>query len=248
MRYFIQLAYDGSAYSGWQIQQNSNSVQETLQKALGLLLKEDVEITGSGRTDAGVHATSQIAHFDTSADFVPRDLVVKLNSFLPNDISTDKIFPVKDDAHARFSAITRSYEYHIHQKKNPFLRERSYFFNPKLDLELMNKAADLLKNFSDFESFSKVKTEVYTFQCEILDARWEKHGDQLVFHVTANRFLRGMVRTLVGTLLEIGQGRKSLSDLQEIIESKDRRKAGRAVPANGLFLTTITYPDQIRLD
>lgn len=247
MRYFIQLAYDGSAYSGWQIQQNAISVQETLQKALSTLCKEEVQLVGSGRTDTGVHATRQVAHFDIDIVLSAEDLVHKLNSFLPSDIAVHAIYPVHEEAHARFSAINRSYEYHIHQEKNPFLRERSYFFNPKLNLELMNKAAAVLMEYDDFESFSRVKTEVYTFQCKITRAEWEKKADQLIFHVTANRFLRGMVRALVGTLLEIGQERMSIQQLREIIESKDRRKAGRAVPPQGLYLTTISYPDDIRL-
>lgn len=247
MRYFIQLAYDGSAYSGWQIQQNAISVQETLQKALSTLCKEEVLLVGSGRTDTGVHATRQIAHFDIDSVLSAEDLVHKLNSFLPSDLAVHDIYPVKEEAHARFSAISRSYEYHIHQEKNPFLRERSYFFNPKLNLELMNKAAAVLMEYDDFESFSRVKTEVYTFQCKITRAAWEKKANQLIFHVTANRFLRGMVRALVGTLLEIGQERMSIQQLREIIESKDRRKAGRAVPPQGLYLTTISYPDDIRL-
>lgn len=246
-RYFLDIAYNGTAYHGWQIQENAHTVQAELEKCLSTLLRAEVEIMGSGRTDTGVHATHQVGHFDFQAN-LPEDLVYKLNSFLPKDISIQSIRQVDDEAHTRFDATQRSYQYCIHQVKSPFLEKLSYHYPKAVDVQLMNEAAEKLLREQNFESFSKVKTEVNTFICTIKEARWEKQNDSLVFHVTANRFLRGMVRALVGTLLDVGLGKLTVTDFVNIIESQDRRKAGRAVPAHGLYLTDVVYPDSVYRD
>ena len=247
MRYFITLAYKGTQYHGWQVQANAHSVQEALQHAFGLLLKRSVEITGSGRTDTGVHALEQVAHFDSETAVDEKQLTHQLNGLLPKDIVIHRIDKVRQEAHARFDATERSYQYVITSKKDPFGDELTYFFKKEVDVDLMNKAAKKLIGKKDFQSFSKVKTEVNTFICEIKEAFWKTENEKLVFCVTANRFLRGMVRALVGTLLEVGLGKSSVAAFAEIIESKDRRKAGRAVPPEGLFLTAVRYPENIYL-
>ena len=203
---------------------------------------------GSGRTDTRVHARQQIVHFDWAEILDTQQLQYKLNGILPPDISVNGVRKVNPEAHARFDATERSYEYLIHQAKSPFLENLSYHFSRPVDVALMNEAAKKLLGEQDFESFSKVKTEVNTFICTIKEARWEKQNDSLVFHVTANRFLRGMVRALVGTLLDVGLGKLNEAEFVNIIESKDRRKAGRAVPAHGLYLSRVSYPDSIYLD
>lgn len=247
-RYFLDIAYNGTAYHGWQIQENAHTVQAELQKCLSTVLRTDVEIMGSGRTDTGVHATHQIAHFDLTEALNDEQLVYKLNSFLPKDISIQSIRKVNEEAHTRFDATERSYQYFIHPAKSPFLENLSYYYPKVVDLTLMNEAAEKLLGEQNFESFSKVKTEVNTFICTIKEARWEKQNDSIVFHVTANRFLRGMVRALVGTLLDVGLGKLTVTDFVKIIESKDRKKAGRAVPAHGLYLTRVVYPDSVYID
>ena len=220
-------------------------MQAELQKCLSTLLRFPTDIMGSGRTDTGVHATHQVAHFDAEQAIDREQLSRKLNGILPDDISINAIKAVVPDANARFTAYERSYEYHIHQHKSPFKEDQSYFFTKRLDVEAMNQAVHQLLGEQDFESFSKVKTDVNTFICTIKEARWEKHNDSLVFHVTANRFLRGMVRAIVGTLLEVGLGKLSVQEFVNTIESRDRRKAGRSVPAHGLYLTRVIYPDSI---
>jgi tRNA pseudouridine38-40 synthase len=243
MRYFIECAYRGTNYSGWQIQNNALAVQEVIEKALSTLLKRKIDITGSSRTDAGVHAMQQMAHFDVQEEINNLDnLVYRINKVLPFDISIQRIFIVEDDYHSRFEAISRKYEYRISRKKNPFQRGLSYEFNGDLDINLMNEACKILFFNTDFQCFSKIHTDVLTFNCTIIEARWEeKIGDLLVFHIKANRFLRGMVRAIVGTLLEVGLGKISLVDFEEIILSKDRKKAGWSVPAEGLFLMEVNY-------
>lgn len=247
-RYFLDIAYNGTAYHGWQIQENAHTVQAELQKCLSTVLRTDVEIMGSGRTDTGVHATHQVAHFDLTEVLNDEQLVYKLNSFLPKDISIQSIRKVNEEAHTRFDATERSYQYFIHPAKSPFLENLSYYYPKVVDLTLMNEAAEKLLGEQNFESFSKVKTEVNTFICTIKEARWEKQNDSIVFHVTANRFLRGMVRAVVGTLLDVGLGKLTVTDFVKIIESKDRKKAGRAVPAHGLYLTRVVYPDSVYID
>ena len=245
MRYFLELSYAGTNYHGWQIQPNAVTVQETIEHALGLLLRSTIKITGAGRTDTGVHARQMFAHFDTEKAINPVDLTYKLNSFLPADIAIQKMLSVTDKAHARFDAIARSYQYFIHRYKNPFLTETSWYLSKDLDVDLMNKAARILLNYKDFKSFSKTHTDVKTYICDVRQAAWQTTDNQLVFHITADRFLRNMVRAIVGTLVDIGLHKISLDELIQIIESRDRSNAGFSVPAKGLFLTEIVYPPQI---
>ncbi len=243
MRFFLDISYKGTNFHGWQIQPNGNTVQAELEKALSTILKTETSIVGSGRTDTGVHATQQIAHFDSESK--PDDLVYKLNSFLPKDISVNELKEVNTEAHARFDATKRMYHYHINQSKNPFKQETSYYFTQAIDIELINKGCEIIKGWENFECFSKVHTEVNNFNCEIFKADWQQKGDEHLFIVEANRFLRGMVRAMVGTLLDVGTGKTSLEELKEILKSNDRKKAGRAVPPQGLFLEKIEYPTNI---
>jgi len=247
-RYFLDIAYNGTAYHGWQVQENAHTVQAELEKCLSTVLRSKTEIMGSGRTDTGVHARQQVVHLDMPEPKDRDKLIYQLNGFLPQDISIAGLRKVNENAHARFDATQRSYEYHIHKCKSPFLENLSYFFPKQLDVPAMNEAAQCLLGEQDFESFSKVKTAVNTFICTIKEAHWEKQNESLVFHVTANRFLRGMVRALVGTLLEVGLGKLNAADFVSIIESRDRRKAGRAVPPHGLYLSRVLYPESIYLD
>lgn len=248
MRYFLHLAYNGASYFGWQIQPDHPSVQETLERCLSLMLhQERIAITGCGRTDTGVHATSFYAHFDIDQVFTPDQcaaLVAKLNNFLPKDIVIYRLFAVKEDAHARFDADARTYHYYISTKKNPFTFLNRMFLSRPLNVEAMNDAAALLLENEDFTSFSKVHTQVNNFICHVTESHWEYEGDDLVFTISANRFLRNMVRAVVGTLLEVGLGRITVSDFQNIIDQKNRCKAGTSVPACALFLTDVRYPWQ----
>lgn len=244
MRYFIKLAYNGKKYCGWQSQPHSLGVQEVIENALSLLLRTPISIVGAGRTDSGVHAKESFAHFDFEGQF-PENLVQKLNSFLAKDIVILQIFRMKPQAHARFSAVKRTYEYHISLEKNPFLFEYSYYFHRKLNVEKMNEACAILKEYTDFQCFSKTKTDVFTYNCNIENAFWEIKENQLIFHISADRFLRNMVRAIVGTLLEIGQERLSLQGFRQVIESKNRSKAGFSVPAHALYLTAVEYPSHI---
>lgn len=242
MRFFIQLSYNGTNYHGWQIQPNATSVQETLTKALGVVLNDkNIVIMGAGRTDTGVHASQMFAHFDYENEIDSKTIVHKLNSFLPKDIAVSEIIRVDENAHARFDAKQRTYEYKINGSKNVFLDELSWYYNKELDVEAMNDAASLLMEFIDFQCFSKVHTDVNTFNCSITQAFWRKEKDHLIFTISADRFLRNMVRSIVGTLVYVGLGKISKSDFQKIIESKDRKKAGFSVPACGLYLTEIKY-------
>lgn len=248
-RYFVWLSYDGSVYCGWQIQPGSPSVQQTLNNGLSVLLREDVQTTGCGRTDTGVHASNFAAHFDTALtaeDLNLPKLVYKLNRILPSDIAIDKIEAVQPDIHARFSAISRTYQYFICRHKDPFQYGRSWLMERRLNLEAMQQAADLLKAYEDFESFSKTNTQVKTFLCKISEAKWEQEGHMLRFEITADRYLRNMVRAIVGTLVEVGLGKISPDDFASIIESKDRSQAGYSAPACGLFLTRVVYPADYR--
>ncbi|MEQ6121160.1 tRNA pseudouridine(38-40) synthase TruA [Reichenbachiella sp. MALMAid0571] len=248
MRYFIEISYNGTAYHGWQIQKNATSIQGKINDALSKKLRLTTTCLGSGRTDTGVHALVQIAQFDTEEPISGRDnFIFQLNSMLPNDISVNNIIEVTQDASARFDAISRSYLYKVHCRKNPFLDGRSYFFSQPLDIYKMNEACKLLHDWTDFQAFSKVHTDVHTFNCNILKAEWKRENDLLTFSVTANRFLRGMVRALVGTMLDVGQNKTSLENFKGILTSRDRRNAGRSVPACGLYLSDITYPDSIKL-
>lgn len=242
MRFFIQLSYNGTNYHGWQIQPNATSVQETLTKALSVVLnKKDIEIMGAGRTDSGVHASQMFAHFDYENEIDSQTIVHKLNSFLPKDIAVSNIILVDENAHARFDATQRTYEYKINSSKNVFLDKLSWYYNKELNVNAMNESAELLLKFIDFQCFSKVHTDVNTFNCSITEAFWKTENDQLIFTISADRFLRNMVRSIVGTLVYVGLGKISKADFQTIIESKDRKKAGFSVPAHGLYLTKIKY-------
>ena len=243
----MDISYKGTNYHGWQIQPNGNTVQAELEKALSTILKTTTAVTGSGRTDTGVHATQQIAHFECEEKFEPSDLAYKLNSFLPKDISINAVKAVIDDAHARFSAEKRKYHYHLNGNKNPFLTEQSYYFSNTLNIEAINRANKIIESWQNFECFSKVHTEVNNFVCTIFEASWKCQGDKHIFSITANRFLRGMVRAIVGTLIDVGTEKKSLSDFEEILKSNDRKQAGRSVPAHGLFLQEVTYSPNIYL-
>lgn len=244
MRYFIYLSYDGARYHGWQIQPNGISVQEVLNKALSTLLREPIEVTGAGRTDAGVNASLMVAHFDTSHT-ADNNLPYKLNKFLPQDIAIHNIRPVRDDAHARFSATSRTYKYYIITEKSPF-EPYAYRFPQPLDFEKMNEAAQTLLNYTDFTSFSKLHTDTKTNNCRITYANWEQVSPiKWKFTITADRFLRNMVRAIVGTLLDVGRGTLSVAQFQQVIEKKDRCSAGSSVPGNALFLTDITYPEEL---
>ena len=248
MRYFVELAYNGKAYHGWQNQPNAISVQQVLENALTTLLAEPISITGAGRTDTGVHATQMFAHFDTEANFDEENLVYRLNAFLPSDISIQSIFKVKPEAHARFDANSRSYLYRISLEKNVFNTDFAYFFRAKMDLEAMNKACKILFEYHDFQCFSKSNTDVKTYNCRITEAGWKQEENELHFTITADRFLRNMVRAIVGTMIEIGMEKVSVSDLHNVIKSKDRSNAGYSVPAHGLYLTKIEYPKGIKLN
>jgi len=251
LRYFIKLAYNGTNYHGWQIQPNAASVQETLNKAFSVILNSEISLMGAGRTDTGVHAKEMYAHFDFENPIESKSLIHKLNSFLPKDIVIYNVFAVADDAHTRFDATKRTYEYHINTSKNAFLQEQSWYFHQKLDLDLMNEATGILLKHTDFQCFSKVNTDVNTFDCTIFEAHWTRGGAEqsganqengkLIFTISANRFLRNMVRSIVGTLINIGLHKITLNDFETIIKSKNRDKAGFSVPAHGLYLTKIEY-------
>ncbi|MBQ9285556.1 MAG: tRNA pseudouridine(38-40) synthase TruA [Bacteroidaceae bacterium] len=244
MRYFIELSYDGTAYHGWQIQPNGASVQETLQKALSMLLREDVQVTGAGRTDAGVHAAMMVAHMDIPTDLPisTHQLVYRLNGILPHDIAIHKIYPVADDMHARFSARARTYYYYVHTRKSPFLRDRSWRLVRTPDFDAMNRAAATLLEYDDFTSFSKLNTDTKTNICHVTSARWVQLGEhEWRFEITADRFLRNMVRAIVGTLMEVGRGTLTIEGFRQVIETKDRCAAGDSVPARGLFLQKVEY-------
>lgn len=242
MRYFIEFSYKGTNYHGWQYQPNAASVQETLTKALSVILKNEIELVGAGRTDSGVHAKQMFAHFDYVLEIEATFLIHKLNSFLPKDIAILNIYKVSNEAHARFDATKRTYEYHLHTQKDAFEGEDSWYYQNELNLEKMNEACKILINHTDFECFSKVNTDVKTFNCTIFEAHWKKNDHRLVFTISADRFLRNMVRAIVGTMINIGLEKVSLHDFFQIIESKDRNKAGFSAPAQGLYLMKVEYP------
>ena len=241
LRYFIELSYNGKNYHGWQIQPDVISVQEKLNKAVSTITQQNIEVVGAGRTDTGVHASQMFAHFDVDLE-IKGDIPHKMNSLLPKDIVVYNVFKVDDEKHARFDAVSRSYEYKIWLGRNPFLLDLSWqIHSQKLDVELMNDAAKLLLKYTDFQTFSKVKTDVYTYNCNITEAIWKQQENELTFYITANRFLRNMVRAIVGTLVDVGLGKITKDDFRKIIESKNRSNAGLSVPAKGLFLTQIKY-------
>lgn len=241
MRYFVFFAYNGAGYHGWQSQPNALTVQQEMEQAFEKLLQEPIALTAAGRTDAGVHASFMVAHFDTS-NSLPENLCFLLNQYLSNAISINRIQNVSDSAHARFDALSRTYQYTISSVKNPFRYPYQYYIKGSLDLAQMNASAALLLEYEDFECFSKVNTDVKTFMCQIEKAHWESLENQYIFTIKANRFLRNMVRAIVGTLIEIGQGKRTLDSLHKTLRSKDRSQAGYSVPAHALFLTDIEYP------
>jgi tRNA pseudouridine38-40 synthase len=245
MRYFFEVSYKGKNYNGWQSQANGIGVQTVLEQALSKLLREEIKIIGSGRTDTGVHCEQQFFHADIHKQIDETNFSWRLNTLLPKDIVIGKIRKVKPAASARYAAVERSYQYRITLKKNPFLNDLALYYFKPVDIENMNKAAALLCGTHDFECFSKVKTDVNHFICEIKKAKWNQKGDLLVFDITANRFLRGMVRAIVGTLLQVGEGKLSLKDFKEILKSKDRKRAGANVAAHGLYLVSVKYPNSI---
>ena len=245
VRYFIEISYKGTNYSGWQIQPNSNTIQTELNSALSTLLGSSTETMGSGRTDAGVHAHGMIAHFDSEKIDLDTPFIYKLNAILPKDIAIRSIRPVTAEAHARFDAISRSYQYILRSQKDPFSSNTDFFYTHELDTELIDSAIEKIINYKDFQAFSKVHTGVNNFNCDIFEAKWERSETGHVFYIRANRFLRGMVRTVVGTLLDIGTKKISLYQLTEILESRDRTKAGRAVPASGLYFLIAEFPKNI---
>ena len=242
MRRFIQLSYDGAAYHGWQKQPNARSVQQTLQEALSTLLQTDIEVVGAGRTDAGVSARMMVAHFETNKACDNEQLVYKLNKLLPHDIAVQRIWEVPDEMHARFSATSRTYHYYIHTRKDPFVRQYSWLVTFPLDFARMNEAASRLPDFDDFTSFSKVNTDTKTNLCNVTEARWTQEGENTWrFTITANRFLRNMVRAIVGTLIEVGRGRMTVDEFCQVIEQRNRCSAGDSVPGHALFLVDVSY-------
>lgn len=247
MRYFIDLSYFGKAYHGWQVQPNAITVQEEVERVLSTYLRQEIKVTGAGRTDTGVHARQLVAHFDAPDLGDLKQFCYKINAFLPNDIAFNQVYPVRADAHARFDAVARSYEYHIATRKDPFTQELAFQVPGELDVAPMNQAASILLKYTDFEAFSRTGSDVKTFNCQLTHAAWEVLPEGLIFTISADRFLRNMVRAVVGTLLEVGLGKCDLEQFRSIIQSKDRSKAGASAPAKGLYLTKVTYPDNIKI-
>ena len=243
-RYFIQIAYDGSLYHGWQIQPNAVTVQELLDKAMSIFFRQPIETLGCGRTDSGVHATQFFAHFDVEnlEESKVMNAVAGINAMMPYQIAANRILPVADDAHARFDATARAYKYFIHFEKNPFKLNRSWLVKDKLNVALMNRAAKELLNYTDFSCFSKSNTQTFTNNCKIVKAEFEELNDGLVFTIEADRFLRNMVRAIVGTLVRVGKKEIDIEDFKNIIDSKNRSNAGQSVPACGLYLVKVSYP------
>jgi tRNA pseudouridine38-40 synthase len=247
-RYFLEFSYFGKEYCGWQRQPETLSVQEVMEKAISALLREDIKLVGAGRTDTGVHSKQMFAHFDSNTMLKIRDVKHRLNLFLPKDIAVHNLYEVHQNAHARFDAVARTYEYWLHTVKNPFLTAYSYYFYQYLDVEKMNQAAKMLLEYTDFECFSKKNTTVKTYLCKIVEADWKQDDEKLIFTITSDRFLRNMVRAIVGTLLEVGVLKLTLEDVKKIIESKQRINAGVSVPAHGLYLVKVVYPSGLFKD
>lgn len=249
-RYFIRLAYDGTRFHGWQRQPNGITVQQALEETLSMMLRSRVELTGAGRTDTGVHAADYYAHFDLPAEIGTvelADLVYHLNEYLKREVSVLAVFRVHPDLHARFSAIARTYKYFLARDPDPFRRLYTYYYRGPLDVEKMNRAASVLTETRDFTSFSKVDTDTATNICKVSYARWEQEGGELVFTITADRFLRNMVRAVVGTLMQVGAGKLSVDEMQAVVDSRDRARAGDSAPARGLWLWRVEYPELVSL-
>lgn len=249
-RYFIRLAYNGTSYNGWQIQENAPTVQAVVNNAVSKIFRHEINVMGCGRTDTGVHARDFYIHFDLPYIISKEEEKVylkKLNGFLPSDINMYEIIPVTENAHTRFDASLRTYQYFISREKDPFNQDFSWYVYGNIDVKKLNKAAEILFDYTDFTSFSKVNTDTKTNNCKIKFARWEEKGNMLIFTITADRFLRNMVRAIVGTLLDVGKEKNDLAGLKNIIESKNRSNAGYSVPAKGLFLTKVEYPKNLFL-
>jgi tRNA pseudouridine38-40 synthase len=248
-RYFIELSFKGTSFHGWQIQPNAITIQDKVNYALSVILKESISTVGAGRTDAGVHARNFTAHFDSS-NYDPATklrFLYGVNSVLPDEIAILNIYPVLQNAHARFDALSRIYEYRIRRQKNPFEKEYSFYYPHQLDINNLDKASEVLKQVNDFTSFSKLHSEVKTKVCRIKTAKWSENQGLLVFTIEADRFLRNMVRAIVGTLLEVGRGKILIEDFRKIILARDRSSAAFSVPAEGLFLLKVHYPETLRL-
>lgn len=243
-RYFLEVAYKGTQYSGFQVQSNANSIQTETEKALEIYFKQKISLTGSSRTDAGVHALQNFFHFDTEIVISKNDLY-RLNAILPKDIVAKNMFTVKPDAHCRFDALSREYQYFIYQSKDPFKADRAWFYPYKTDINILQEAATIVKQYNDFTSFSKRNTQVKNFLCTIEHSEWTMKNGSLIYTVRANRFLRGMVKGLVGTMLKAGRKLITLDEFKNIIESKDCTAANFTPPAHGLFLAAVTYPKDI---
>lgn len=241
-RYFLELMYKGAQYSGFQVQENAPTVQAAVEKAFLVLQKQAVTLTGSSRTDTGVHARQNFFHFDYEAPLHPQFLY-KINAILPRDIVIKNVYRVPPDAHCRFDALSRSYRYYIYRQKNPFFEDRAYYFPFSIDIGRMHEAAAVVKEYADFTSFSKRNTQVRTFVCDIIESEWRQQEDLLVYYIKANRFLRGMVRGITGTMLQVGRGKLTIDGFRKIIEAKDCGSADFAVPGHGLFLETVEYPE-----
>jgi tRNA pseudouridine38-40 synthase len=242
-RYFLEISYKGTAYSGFQAQENANTIQAEVERSFAVLHKEKVSMTGSSRTDAGVHAKQNFFHFDFYGIINPH-FIYKINAILPKDIVVKSLLKVKDSAHCRFDAVSREYEYHIYRQKDPFLEDRAYYFPFKLDTEKLHNAAAIIKEYTDFSSFSKRNSQVKTFNCNILESKWLATNNILIYNVKANRFLRGMVRALTATMLLVGRNKITIEEFKEIIASQDCTKANFATPSHGLFLKKIEYPEE----
>lgn len=245
MKYFFEIAYHGKNYAGWQNQANAIGIQSIIENTLSQMFRTEIKIIGSGRTDTGVHCEQQFFHCELEKAFEPDSLIQRMNSFLPKDIVVKDIRRVKPEANARFDALERTYQYRITRRRNPFLEGLTWHYFRPLDIQTMNKAATLLLGEHDFECFSKVNTDVNHFLCNIKKAEWRERGLMLVFTITANRYLRGMVRSIVGTLLDVGSGKTSMKEFQAIIQSRDRKSAGANVPPQGLYLVKVKYPSRI---
>ncbi len=241
-RYFLELAYKGKDFSGFQVQTNALTIQSEVEKAFNILERQSVILTGSSRTDAGVHARQNYFHFDFESELTER-FIYKMNAILPPSIVIKRILPVKPDAHSRFDAISRQYDYYIYQFKNPFLSDVSYYYPYKLSIDHLNEATHILRHYTDFTSFSKRNTQVKSFLCQIEFSEWIIKDDQLVFSIIANRFLRGMVRALTATMLQVGRGSISIDEFRNIIEAKDCTRASFAIPPQGLFLSSVNFPE-----
>ena len=240
-RYFLEVSYKGTNYSGFQVQKNANSIQAEIEKAFQVLQKGKIDLTGSSRTDAGVHALQNFFHFDFEGE-INSHFVYKMNAILPDDIVLQKLMPVDHEAHCRFDAISREYKYFIYRHKDPFLEDTAFYFPYKLNIELMQQAAAMIQTYRDFTSFSKRNTQVRTFNCHIMASDWQWEDECLVFYVTADRFLRGMVRALVATMLKIGRGKMTIAEFKNVVEEKDCSKASFAAPSQGLFLMRVNFP------